>query len=190
MAARDRRWLESAGVVFVRQRPGSAKGVLFATIEDETGIANVVCWVKTFEKYRHVLLSSGMLGIRGRVQREGEVVHLVAHHLTDLTPLFASVGHREAGFLCRMAGVTSCIMAARAPLTAARPGWRPRAISATATAISTKSTSAPGISANGAAANILHADLDAIYASGAQLLNPDLRGKPVAINAGCDMAAS
>ncbi|MGB3834232.1 MAG: error-prone DNA polymerase [Mesorhizobium sp.] len=98
MAARDRRWLECAGVVLVRQRPGSAKGVLFATIEDETGIANVVCWAKTFEKYRRVLLSSGMLGIRGRVQREGEVVHLVAHHLTDLTPLLASVGHRHAPF--------------------------------------------------------------------------------------------
>lgn len=94
MAARDGYWLECAGIVLVRQRPGSAKGVLFATIEDETCIANVVCWAKTFEKYRRVLLSSAMLGIRGRVQREGEVVHLVAHHLTDLTPLLASVGHR------------------------------------------------------------------------------------------------
>ncbi len=98
MGSPDRRWLETAGVVLVRQRPGSAKGVLFATIEDETGIANVVVWAKTFEKYRRVLLSSGMLGIRGRVQREGEVVHLVAHHLTDLTPLLASVGHRDGDF--------------------------------------------------------------------------------------------
>jgi len=98
MASRDGRWIECAGVVLVRQRPGSAKGVLFATIEDETGIANVVVWSKTFEKYRRVLLSSGMLGIRGRVQREGEVVHLVAHHLTDLTPLLASVGHRNGDF--------------------------------------------------------------------------------------------
>jgi error-prone DNA polymerase len=98
MDARNGRWLECAGVVLVRQRPGSAKGVLFATIEDETGIANVVVWTKTFEKYRRVLLSSAMLGIKGRVQREGEVVHLVAHHLTDLTPLLASVGHRDAPF--------------------------------------------------------------------------------------------
>ena len=98
MQARDRSWLEAAGLVLVRQRPGSAKGVLFATIEDETGIANVVVWAKTFEKYRRVLLSSGELSIRGRVQREGDVVHLVAHHLTDLTPLLASVGHRDAGF--------------------------------------------------------------------------------------------
>jgi error-prone DNA polymerase len=57
-----------------------------------------VVWTKTFEKYRRVLLSSAMLGIKGRVQREGEVVHLVAHHLTDLTPLLASVGHRDAPF--------------------------------------------------------------------------------------------
>ncbi len=97
MDARNGSWLECAGVVLVRQRPGSAKGVLFATIEDETGIANVVVWTKTFEKYRRVLLSSAMLGIKGRVQREGEVVHLVAHHLTDLTPLLASVGHRDGG---------------------------------------------------------------------------------------------
>ena len=71
MESRDGRWLETAGLILVRQRPGSAKGVLFATIEDETGIANVVVWTKTFEKYRRVLLSSAMLGIRGRIQREG-----------------------------------------------------------------------------------------------------------------------
>ena len=98
MESRDGRWLETAGLILVRQRPGSAKGVLFATIEDETGIANVVVWTKTFEKYRRVLLSSAMLGIRGRIQREGEVVHLVAHHLTDLSSLLATVGHRDGGF--------------------------------------------------------------------------------------------
>ncbi|HRN83222.1 MAG TPA: error-prone DNA polymerase [Hyphomicrobium sp.] len=98
MGSRDGRWLETAGLILVRQRPGSAKGVLFATIEDETGIANVVVWTKTFEKYRRVVLSSAMLGIRGRIQREGEVVHLVAHHLTDLSALLKTVGHREGTF--------------------------------------------------------------------------------------------
>jgi error-prone DNA polymerase len=98
MQARDKSWLEAAGLVLVRQRPGSAKGVMFLTMEDETGAANVVVWVKIFEKFRRVLLSSAMLGVRGRIQREGEVVHLVAHDLTDLSAELASVGNREAPF--------------------------------------------------------------------------------------------
>ena len=52
MQARDGRWLETAGLVLVRQKPGSAKGVMFITIEDETGIANLVIWPKLFEKQR------------------------------------------------------------------------------------------------------------------------------------------
>jgi error-prone DNA polymerase len=98
MGARDGRWLETAGLILVRQRPGSAKGVMFVTIEDESGIANIVVWTRTFEKYRRVLLSSAMLGVKGRVQREGEVVHVVAHHLTDLTALLQTVGHRGGAF--------------------------------------------------------------------------------------------
>lgn len=98
MEARDGRWLEAAGLVLVRQRPGSAKGIMFLTMEDETGAANVVVWVKVFEKYRRVLLSSAMLAVRGRIQREGEVVHLVAHHLTDLSGELASVGNRGTPF--------------------------------------------------------------------------------------------
>jgi error-prone DNA polymerase len=98
MQARDGRWLEAAGVVLVRQRPGSAKGVMFLTIEDETGSANVVVWVKVFEKFRRALLSSSMLAVRGKIQREGEVAHLVAHSLTDLSGELASVGNREMPF--------------------------------------------------------------------------------------------
>ncbi len=98
MQARDGRWLETAGLVLVRQRPGSAKGVMFLTMEDETGAANVVVWVKVFEKFRRVLLSSSMLAVRGKIQREGEVVHLVAHQLTDLSGELASVGNRESPF--------------------------------------------------------------------------------------------
>ncbi len=95
---RDGTWLETAGLVLVRQRPGSAKGVIFMTLEDETGIANAVLWVKTFEKYRRVVLSAGMVGIYGKIQREGEVVHLVAHRLTDLSQALASVGERNRAF--------------------------------------------------------------------------------------------
>jgi error-prone DNA polymerase len=98
MAVRDGRWLETAGIVLVRQRPGSAKGVMFITIEDETGIANLVVWEKVFEKHRRIVLAAGMIGVYGRIQREGDVVHLVAHRLTDLSADLASVGDRDAAF--------------------------------------------------------------------------------------------
>ncbi|WP_095203527.1 error-prone DNA polymerase [Mesorhizobium carmichaelinearum] len=98
MEARDGQWLEAAGLILVRQRPGSAKGVMFITLEDETGIANLVVWVKVFEKYRRVVLSAGMIGVYGRIQREGDVVHLVAHRLSDLSADLASVGNRDAAF--------------------------------------------------------------------------------------------
>ncbi|MFU0505833.1 error-prone DNA polymerase [Pseudaminobacter sp. NGMCC 1.201702] len=98
MGAREGKWLEAAGLVLVRQMPGSAKGVMFITIEDETGIANLVIWPKVFEKQRRVVLGSSMLGVKGRIQREGEVVHLVARHLTDLSADLANVGERDHAF--------------------------------------------------------------------------------------------
>ncbi|PZR85347.1 MAG: hypothetical protein DLM68_11145 [Hyphomicrobiales bacterium] len=98
MRACDGRWLETAGLVLVRQMPGSAKGVMFVTIEDETGIANLVIWPKVFEKQRRIILSARMMAVHGRIQREGEVVHLVAHRVTDLSDALASVGDRDAIF--------------------------------------------------------------------------------------------
>jgi error-prone DNA polymerase len=82
----------------VRQMPGSAKGVMFITIEDETGIANLVIWPKLYERQRRVILSARMMAVHGRIQRAGEVVHLVAHRLTDLSNAPASVGDRDVTF--------------------------------------------------------------------------------------------
>lgn len=98
VACRDRRWVHIAGLVLVRQRPGSANGVMFITLEDETAVANLVVWTKVFEKYRRVVLGSGMIGVKGRVQREGDVVHIVAQELIDLSAELASIGSRETGF--------------------------------------------------------------------------------------------
>lgn len=84
MGAKDGIWLETAGLVLVRQRPGSAKGVLFVTIEDETGAANLILWPTVFEKFRRVVLTAGMIAVKGPVQREGEVVHLIVQRVTDL----------------------------------------------------------------------------------------------------------
>jgi error-prone DNA polymerase len=77
--------LKLAGLVLVRQRPGSAKGVIFATCEDETGVANIVVWPDCFERYRSTVLKARLLGVEGRLQREGLVIHIVAERLTDLT---------------------------------------------------------------------------------------------------------
>lgn len=95
---RDGRWIEVAGLVLVRQKPGSAKGVMFITLEDETDIANVIVWPGLFERERRLILSAAMIGVRGRVQREGEVIHLIAHRLVDLSDLLRAVGERDAAF--------------------------------------------------------------------------------------------
>jgi error-prone DNA polymerase len=98
MQARDGCWLQTAGLVLVRQMPGSAKGVVFITLEDETGTANLVIWPKLYERQRRVILSAGMMAAHGRIQREGEVVHLVAHRVSDLSNALASVGSRDTTF--------------------------------------------------------------------------------------------
>ncbi len=85
------RRISIAGLVLVRQRPGSAKGVVFETIEDETGIGNVIVWPKVFEKYRTIVLASRFVGIRGRLQSEDGVIHLVADRLEDLTHLLVDI---------------------------------------------------------------------------------------------------
>ncbi|MDQ0249598.1 error-prone DNA polymerase [Sphingomonas kyeonggiensis] len=92
---RDGRWINLAGLVLVRQKPGSARGVMFITIEDETDIANLVVWTSVFEKYRSVVLGASMIGLRGKVQREGDVIHVIAERLDDLSSLLASVGSRR-----------------------------------------------------------------------------------------------
>lgn len=78
-----------AGLVLVRQRPGSAKGVIFQTIEDETGVANIIIWPKVFEKYRNLVLGSRCVGIRGKLQNVDNVIHIVAHHIEDLTAMLS-----------------------------------------------------------------------------------------------------
>jgi len=95
---KDGTWLEAAGIVLVRQMPGSAKGVMFITIEDETGVANLVIWPDLFERQRREILGSSMMSVKGRVQREGEVVHLIASCVTDCSTLLASVGERDGIF--------------------------------------------------------------------------------------------
>jgi single-strand DNA-binding protein len=76
-----------AGIVLCRQRPGTAKGVIFLTLEDETGTANVVVWAKVYERFRRAVIAGRCLRITGRLQREGDVVHVVAERIEDISPL-------------------------------------------------------------------------------------------------------
>jgi len=97
-AGRDMQSCKVAGLVLVRQKPGSAKNVTFITLEDETGVANLVVWEQIYEKHRRIVLTSSMLGVVGRIQREGDVVHVVAYKLIDLSAELASVGGRDDPF--------------------------------------------------------------------------------------------
>jgi error-prone DNA polymerase len=83
-----------AGLVLVRQRPGKGN-VTFITLEDETGIANAIVWERLFEANRRVILSSAMIAIRGTLQREGKVIHVVTEGIEDLTPLLGRVGEMD-----------------------------------------------------------------------------------------------
>ncbi|NGP16658.1 OB-fold nucleic acid binding domain-containing protein [Devosia aurantiaca] len=87
--------IEVAGLVLVRQRPGTASGVIFVTLEDETGVANIVVWPKLFadDRLRKILLSSRMLAVRGKVQSGHGVIHVIAEELEDLTPQLLDLSH-------------------------------------------------------------------------------------------------
>jgi error-prone DNA polymerase len=86
-----------AGLVLVRQRPGTAKGVIFLTLEDETGIVNIVVWPKVFEKNRRVVMTAQFLEVRGRIEREGLVIHVVADELIDHSDRLRALGEGTAG---------------------------------------------------------------------------------------------
>ena len=85
------RQVKVAGVVLVRQRPGSAKGVVFMTIEDETGVANAVVWPKVLERYRKVIMTARLIEIRGTIQRHEDIIHVVVTHLEDRNAWLASL---------------------------------------------------------------------------------------------------
>ena len=89
---RDGRHVEVAGIILVRQKPGSAKGVLFITIEDETGIANGILWPDRFEAQRRTVMSASMIGMKGRIQKEGEVIHVICDRIIDHGDLLHRVG--------------------------------------------------------------------------------------------------
>ena len=92
---RNGQYIAAAGLITGRQRPGTATGVVFMTLEDETGNINVVIWSSILEKFRAAVLQGQLLKIRGVVQREGRVIHLVAGHVEDLTHLLQALSEES-----------------------------------------------------------------------------------------------
>jgi len=89
-------FIQVAGLVTCRQRPSSASGVVFLTLEDETGNINIIVWTSVLERYRAELLQGQLLQIKGTIEREGEVIHVVAGHVVDHTDLLETLGHTGA----------------------------------------------------------------------------------------------
>src|SRR5690606_8359736 len=94
---KDGMFVKLCGMITVRQRPGTAKGVLFVTIEDGTGFANLVVWGKMFEKYRREILQSRLLMVTGKLQIEGEVIHVIVQHCTNLNGWLRNLAAPEDG---------------------------------------------------------------------------------------------
>ena len=92
---RDGRRIIVPGLVLVRQKPGSAKGVMFITIEDETGIANLIVWPSIFERQRRLVLTASMIAAHGKIQKESGVTHVIVEKLVDLSELLRQVGERD-----------------------------------------------------------------------------------------------
>jgi error-prone DNA polymerase len=91
-------WISLSGLVLVRQRPGSAKGVIFMTLEDETGAANAIVWPAAFARHRRIVLTGRLLEVQGRLQKQGKVIHLIAERLIDHTGLLARLTDGDVDF--------------------------------------------------------------------------------------------
>jgi DNA polymerase III alpha subunit len=86
-----------AGLVLVRQRPGTANGVIFITLEDETGVCNVIVWRKLYEPYRRAIISGRMLRITGHLQRDDGVCHIIAKHIEDISSMLDQLLQSQEG---------------------------------------------------------------------------------------------
>ena len=85
LKTRNGQYVQIAGVVLVRQKPGTAKGVVFMTLEDEGGVANIIVWSKMMQRYRKVVMRARLVLVKGIVQRQGAIIHVIARNLVDLS---------------------------------------------------------------------------------------------------------
>ncbi len=96
LATTKRSRAKVSGLVLVRQRPGTASGVVFMTLEDETGVANIIVWPKLFEKLRPVVIGARFVAVSGKYQNESGVIHIVAERIEDMTSLLSKLSRRSA----------------------------------------------------------------------------------------------
>jgi len=94
----DGQLARACGIVTVRQRPGTANGVMFMTLEDETGSVNVIVWQSVLERQRREALGSSLLSVYGVWQRQGDVKHLVAQRLVDVSNLLGELPTASRNF--------------------------------------------------------------------------------------------
>ena len=92
------RIVRAAGLVVTRQRPASAAGVTFVTLEDETGYLNLIVWERLASRARSALLESQLMGVAGKVQRDGKVLHIIASELFDLSGLLGNLSITSRDF--------------------------------------------------------------------------------------------
>lgn len=97
-ALRHKQFVKIAGIVTGRQRPGTATGVVFLTLEDETGNSNIVVWADLVTRYRAQVLHARLLRVKGVVEKEGDVIHIIAGHLEDITPLLGDLDTHSRDF--------------------------------------------------------------------------------------------
>ena len=118
------RWVTTAGLVITRQRPGSASGVTFVTLEDEVGYVNLIVWKRVADEQRAALLESRLLEVRGQIQREGDVLHVIAQRLVDLSPLLGHLMVESRDF--RWARAIACAGRTFPHVCSAEPACRRR----------------------------------------------------------------
>jgi len=87
-----------AGLVITKQRPGTASGVTFITLEDETGCSNLIVWKKIADEQRDVLLNARLMGVRGELQKEGKVIHVIVHRMLDHSDLLGELAVKSRNF--------------------------------------------------------------------------------------------
>lgn len=85
-----------AGLVILRQRPGTAKGVIFLTLEDETGVVNIIVWRHIYERFRRAVIAGRLVRVTGRLQRAHGVTHVLAEQIEDVSPLLDSLVNTTA----------------------------------------------------------------------------------------------
>ncbi|MBB4122519.1 error-prone DNA polymerase [Martelella radicis] len=119
LATTPQRRVSVSGLVITRQRPGTASGVIFLTLEDETGVSNVVVWNKVYERFRRTVMGGRLLKVTGKLQREGVVVHVIAETIEDCSWRLSELGHPMDDAI----GVTD----PKADDTPRRPRLQPRA---------------------------------------------------------------